>query len=152
MDCGWPEQWIGIPLLVIPMAGVIGAWAATKIKILFFKAAIVCGIIGGIGTTFAGNSVLEIAVAGAMLGRMCEAFFEILSGEIINKELESDQRATMISVDSMLYSILMIVASPVTGYLGEKFGMEVMFMVFGLCIAAAAIIGCWGYRRWMRSR
>ncbi|MEE1087217.1 MAG: MFS transporter [Schaedlerella sp.] len=142
VNCGWPKAWIGIPLFVIPLAGVAGAWMAAKTNICFLKSALICGIVGGIGTAFAGNKRLFLAVAGAMLGRMTEAFVEIVSGEAINKDLESDQRATMISVDSMLYSVLMIVASLVTGYWAEHFGMENMFRMFGISLVTATIAGC----------
>lgn len=140
VNCGWPEEWIGFPMLVIPMAGMVGAWAASKTNIKLLSAALACGIAGGIGTAFAGNGILFVAIAGAVVGRMVEGFFEILSGESINKELDSDQRATMISVDSMFYSVLMIVVSPVTGWLGEEFGMKVMFQIFGFSLTAATIL------------
>lgn len=139
VECGWPEAWIGIPMLVIPMAGMIGAWIASKVDIKLLHAALICGVIGGLGTAFAGNEIFIIAIAGAVVGRLAEGFFEILAGENINKELNSDQRATMISVDSMLYSVLMIVASPVTGWLGESFGMKMMSQVFGTGIVIATI-------------
>jgi len=40
----------------------------------------------------------------------------------LNALISSDQRATLISVDSMAYSILMIPASPFVGAVGDLFG------------------------------
>ena len=40
----------------------------------------------------------------------------------LNALISSDQRATLISVDSMAYSILMIPASPFVGSVGDLFG------------------------------
>ena len=40
----------------------------------------------------------------------------------LNDAIPSDQRATLISVDSMAYSLLMIPASPLVGALGDAFG------------------------------
>ena len=40
----------------------------------------------------------------------------------LNDAIPSDQRATLISVDSMAYSILMIPASPFVGAVGDLFG------------------------------
>lgn len=151
VDCGWPEQWIGVPILVIPMAGAFGAWIAAKVNVGILKAALIAGVIAGIGTAFAGASWIPLAIAGAVLARACEGFFEILSGESVNQDLESNQRATMISVDSMLYSVLMIVISPVTGYLGEIYGMKIMFQIFGGClifaVSVAVVMYKWCFRK-----
>ena len=40
----------------------------------------------------------------------------------LNDAIPSDQRATIISVDSMAYSLLMIPASPLVGAVGDLFG------------------------------
>ena len=40
----------------------------------------------------------------------------------LNALISSDQRATLISVDSMAYSLLMIPASPLVGAVGDAFG------------------------------
>ncbi len=40
----------------------------------------------------------------------------------LNDAIPSDQRATLISVDSMAYSLLMIPASPLVGAVGDAFG------------------------------
>lgn len=151
VDCGWSEQWIGVPILLIPMAGALGALIAAKANVGLLKAAVIAGLAAGAGTAFAGVSWVPLAIAGAVLARVCEGFFEILSGESVNHDLESDQRATMISVDSMLYSLLMIVISPVTGYLAEAVGMKQMFQIFGVCLMVATIIAVHFYKMWNQS-
>lgn len=151
VDCGWSEQWIGVPILLIPMAGALGALIAAKANVGLLKAAVIAGVAAGAGTAFAGVSWVPLAIAGAVLARVCEGFFEILSGESVNHDLESDQRATMISVDSMLYSLLMIVISPVTGYLAEEAGMKQMFQIFGVCLIIATIIAVHFYKMWNQS-
>ena len=40
----------------------------------------------------------------------------------LNDAIPSDQRATLISVDGMAYSLLMIPASPLVGAIGDAFG------------------------------
>ena len=139
--CGWPESWIGIPMFVIPLGGVLGAYLASKGKVSLLKSALLCGIAGGLGAIFAGNAVILIAIIGAMIGRISEGYFEILVSENTNQEFDSDQRATMISVDGMLYSVLMIVLSPITGFLGEQYNMQVLFVFLGGGLMLATIIG-----------
>ena len=51
-------------------------------------------------------------------------------------EVLSDRRATLISVDSMAYSLLMIPASPVLGWLGDVTGQAGA----GLCVLGGAVL------------
>ena len=144
--CGWPKSWIGIPILVIPLGGAVGAWLASKGGLSLGKTALLCGVIGGVGTMFAGNGMVVIAIIGAMIARICEGYFEIHVSEATNKEFSSDQRATLISVDGMLYSVLMIVLSPVTGMLGANYDMQVLFGVLGGSLVLTTVAGLLLYR------
>ena len=148
--CGWPESWIGIPMFVIPLGGVVGSWLASKGKVNLKRAALLCGVFGGLGAVFAGNAIILVAIVGAMVGRICEGFFEILVSEETNHEFESDQRATMISVDGMLYSVLMIVLSPITGFLGEQYNMQIMFAFLGGGLMIATLAGLLFYQKLKR--
>lgn len=144
--CGWPESWIGIPMLVIPLGGAVGAWFASKGRISLWKTALICGLLGGVGTIFAGNGVICIAIIGAMLARLCEGYFEILVSEDTNRDFSSNQRATLISVDGMLYSVLMIILSPITGFLGSHYSMQLMFAFLGGSLMVATFVGLLVYR------
>lgn len=53
----------------------------------------------------------------------------------MNESISSDRRATLISVDSMTYSLLMIPASPMLGWLGDAAGSAGV----GLCLLGAMV-------------
>lgn len=131
VNCGWPKSFIGIPMLVIPLAGALGTRIAVKNKRRLSKALLICGIIGGIGTCLVGSSGLIIVLCGACIQRICEGFAEIVISENVNKDFTSDHRATLVSVDSMCYSVLMVVASPVTGFLGDHYSVNAAFYLLG---------------------
>ena len=62
----------------------------------------------------------------------------------LNDVIPSDQRATLISVDSMVYSLLMIPASPLVGAVGDAFGQAgAGLAVLGVLVAltGAAALG-----------
>lgn len=140
VNCGWPQTWIGIPVLLISMAGAAGAWLSARNRMVLKKTIIVCGLLGGIGTCLAGSREIGIVLAGACLAQLCEGFSEIVVSENVNRDFESNQRATLVSVDCMLYSVLMVAASPLTGYLGSRYGVEVSFYVLGgILIAGTAV-------------
>lgn len=152
VNCGWPKSFIGIPMLVIPLAGALGTRIAVKNKESLPKALFICGIISGIGTCLAGSSALIIVIFGACVVRICEGFAEIAVSENVNREFTSDHRATLVSVDSMCYSVLMVAASPLTGFVGEYHSVNAAFYLLGgglLLGTAAAGIVC---RRYYRKR
>lgn len=140
VNCGWPRSWIGMPMLLIPLSGAAGAWAASRSSMGLIKAVLVCGVLGGLGTCLTGNHLLVIVLFGACVVRGCEGFGEILISENVNRDFNSDQRATLISVDSMLYSVLMVIASPVTGFLGSHYSVSVIFYVLGGVLFLATVM------------
>ena len=140
VNCGWPKSFIGIPLVVIPLAGAIGTRIAAKNRSRLSKALLLCGIISGIGTCLVGSNVLIVVLIGACVVRMCEGFSEITVSENVNREFSSDYRATLVSVGSMCYSVLMVAASPVTGFLGDHYSVNAAFYLLGGGLLAATAV------------
>lgn len=140
VNCGWPKSFIGIPLVVIPLAGALGTRIAAKNRSRLSKALLLCGIISGIGTCLVGSNVLAIVLIGACIVRTCEGFSEITVSENVNREFSSDYRATLVSVGSMCYSVLMVAASPVTGFLGDHYSVNAAFYLLGGGLLAATAV------------
>ena len=65
-----------------------------------------------------------------------DAVWFLHSMQRLNDSISSDRRATLISVDSMAYSLLMIPASPVLGWLGDVTGQAGA----GLCVLGGAVL------------
>ena len=140
VDCGWPQSWIGVPLLLLPLSGAVGAWLAARSRAGLFKTMLACGLLGGIGTCLAGSKALAVVLAGAGIARICEGYVEIAVSENVNRDFPSDQRATLISIDCMLYSVLMVAVSPLTGWLGSRYHVSVIFYVLGGGLALATLL------------
>lgn len=147
VNCGMPQQWIGIPILLIPLSGSVGSFLASKMKTKLFQSVMVCGIVCGIGTCIAGSSYIFFSVAGAVTGRISMRYIELLTEEAVNKEFESDQRATMVSVDSMFYSVLMILASMMTGWVGNRFSVSAIFFSLGGILIVMTVLAGIGYKK-----
>ena len=152
VNCGWPKSFIGIPMLVIPLSGALGTRVAVKNKSSLSKALLIGGIVSGIGTCLVGSNALIIVICGACVARGCEGFAEILVSENVNRDFTSDHRATLVSVDSMCYSLLMVAASPVTGFLGERYSVNAAFYLLGGGLLAAAMTVGGLYCRYYRKR
>lgn len=165
---GWPAAWIGVPLLVMRLFGTVGVWLGSREgksrnkgkkgnriqakgaagcknegrqqgKMGLAKCLTVCGLVSGVGALMAGSPWITVIVPGAMLLQASEGFAQIRVDENVNRDFESDQRATMVSIDSMLYSVLMIAVSPAVGKLGDWYGTWAGFTLLGTALAAGSL-------------
>lgn len=88
--------------------------------------------------------VMGIAILGMALGNImlsigclaCASFFNAmlypLQSASLNRLIPSEQRATIISVGSMVFSVFMIVLFPVMGFVADNFGLEMSFLAAGV--------------------
>lgn len=76
-------------------------------------------------------AVPALSVAGGFGRGSFLLFLETATSNEINRELPSDQRATLISVSSILFSIAMIAATPALSFLCEALGTSIAFAISG---------------------
>ena len=74
----------------------------------------------------------------AMVGTLYTLLW-ILTGDAIHQIIPSEQRATIISLQSMLFSLFMIVLFPIVGKVGDLYGLRVAFV--GVAAAATLALG-----------
>lgn len=108
VELGWPTEWLFLPLLLV----------------------------GG-GTFLVGAAPAWGGILGMMLVQGVLEVWLLHADQRLNALISSDQRATLISVDSMAYSILMIPASPFVGAVGDLFGQAGAGLAL-LCVLTAA--------------
>ncbi len=87
----------------------------TAARALFFG----CALLVGTGTLLAGAAPALLCAAGPVLVQGALSVWFLHSMQRLNDAIPSDRRATLISVDSMAYSLLMIPASPLVGLVGD---------------------------------
>lgn len=56
-------------------------------------------------------------ICGGFVGAFADDFLEVRTDVLINEMISSDQRATLISVNSFIFSIVMIVLSTWMGWI-----------------------------------
>lgn len=135
VEQGLQAKWIGIPLLLISFGGMAGASLGEKtgkVKIKFLLLA--GGAIEGVFIVFSGMQVLPGCVLAAALAHGISEMLAIRIGVENQKVFSSEVRATMISVESMVYSVIMVVLSPVVGWLAEKFSISWAFGILGILV------------------
>ena len=99
------------------LASALGSLASTLRR--FYT---VCALLVGGGTFLVGAAPAWGGILGMMLVQGVLEVWLLHADQRLNALISSDQRATLISVDSMAYSVLMIPASPFVGAVGDLFG------------------------------
>ena len=134
---GWAMEWLFLPGLLAGAAGMAGASLGRRLhpkrlRALYFG----CALLVGTGTLLTGAAPALLCAAGPVLVQGALSVWFLHSMQRLNDAIPSDRRATLISVDSMAYSLLMIPASPLVGALGDAFGQAGA----GLAALGAAIL------------
>lgn len=120
---GLPTALLGLIVCLFELGRPVGSWLSLRLRprrLAGLYAA--CAAAGGVCTVAAGLAPLPLAVLAGAGFAGCEMLWTLCSERRLNDQFPSDQRATLVSVDSMVYSLLMIPASPLTGLAGDLTG------------------------------
>ena len=147
LDGGLPELFLGAALMASRLAGTAGMALSTRVKGRLFPLAVGCGLFCGAATCLAGASWWPLSLLGGALAELVFSVLDLRVDAALNDDFPSDQRATLVSVNSMAYSLLMIAASPAAGAVGDVFGASYVFVFLGLGLAVCTAAGALWYRR-----
>lgn len=113
---GAPAALLGPLLLTVRLGGVAGSRLALPLgRLPYGRAAVLCaGAVAG-GYLLCAGGAFPLLAAGGFLAAAADDAFELVTSERINRSLPADQRATLISVSSLCFSLVMAVLSPLAG-------------------------------------
>lgn len=141
-DLGLSPMWLGLPVMAISLARIAGVSLGQRLHPKGLRPLyILCALTVGLGTISAGGAPMVPAVLGAMTAAGGMEVWRLHAQNRLNGLFPSDQRATLVSVDAMAYSLLMIAASPLVGWLGDVGPTSgTGLMALGLLVATAGPI------------
>ena len=136
---GWDEFQIGMVLAGSGLLSAIAGLTGHRIEKKF----------GEKGILLIAPVLLIVALWGIALTSYAPFFF-IITGLIdgllyvaiqdyLNKMIPSERRATVLSFQSMIFSLYMVIFFPVIGYFGDKFGLFYSFL--GLAVTGTVMYG-----------
>ncbi|MBM6717483.1 MFS transporter [Gemmiger formicilis] len=143
-DIGLPTALLGVVLMVCEVGYPLGCWIGGRLqprRLGWLYAICTAGC--GLCTLAMGAAPLAGAVAGGAGFAMFGTIWSLHARKRLNDWFPSDRRATLISVDSMAYSLLMIPASPLTGWIGDLAGSAGAGLVVlgALLLTAGVVVG-----------
>ena len=123
VELGWPTELLFLPLLLGGLACVAGTEIGRRVRCRSMRRLYsACALLCGVGTLLVGTAPAWGGILGMMLVQGVLEVYLLHESQKLNDAIPSDQRATLISVDGMAYSLLMIPASPLVGAVGDAFG------------------------------
>lgn len=123
VELGWPTELLFLPLLLGGLACVAGTEIGRSVRCRSMRRLYTaCALLCGVGTLLVGAAPAWGGILGMMLVQGVLEVYLLHESQKLNDAIPSDQRATLISVDGMAYSLLMIPASPLVGAVGDAFG------------------------------
>jgi MFS family permease len=123
VELGWPTELLFLPLLLGGLACVTGTEIGRRVRCRSMRRLYTaCALLCGVGTLLVGTAPAWGGILGMMLVQGVLEVYLLHESQKLNDAIPSDQRATLISVDGMAYSLLMIPASPLVGAVGDAFG------------------------------
>lgn len=86
---------------------------------------------------FAGkiSFVVVLCITGGLT-----SILQPISSNMLNERIESSKRATLISLESMCYSFMMIILFPVIGLVGDNLSLKVGFLIIGIVTIISSLI------------
>ena len=137
IELGWPTELLFLPLLLGGLACVAGTEIGRRVRCRSMRRLYsACALLCGVGTLLVGAAPAWGGILGMMLVQGVLEVYLLHESQKLNDAIPSDQRATLISVDSMAYSLLMIPASPLVGLVGDLTGQAGA----GLCVLCALVV------------
>lgn len=134
-DLGYNKVQISVIMLLVGGASCLGALVSEKMyrwfgkKCLIPETVIIAGAILCYGAEKAG-----VAIAALMCAGFANAALYPIQSDSLNALIPSEQRATLISVDSMCFSIVMIVLFPLAGALADRWGLKTVLLLLGVIL------------------
>ncbi|MDE7429137.1 MAG: MFS transporter [Lachnospiraceae bacterium] len=111
-----PECWLGFALLFMEMGGIAGSKLILQFPKLKFKSVFVVTVLFVFtGVLAEHSSIWPVMTLGGFLAAVGDDAMQVRTNAILQDMFPSEQRATLTSVESFSFSVIMIVLSPLAG-------------------------------------
>jgi len=132
-DRGLSNSTVGLVLGSAFAFNALGAAFAGRVERRgkFSTQLVVMGLLTGVLIAGTALDPIWLAVLAYLLSNAVTGLFEPLLFTWFNQQLPSAQRATLLSLDSWLFSVFMIVVFPLAGWLADNHGWGLMIVLAG---------------------
>ena len=114
---GLPDKWLGLALFAMELGGILGAGIILKFKNQSYRTVFAVSaalVLSGILLEHTGAALWM--TAGGFIAALADDALQVRTNTRLQSMFPSGQRATLISMESFTFSIIMMVLSPLAGY------------------------------------
>ena len=134
-DLGYNKIKISIIFLFAGAVSCLGALASDYLyQRLRDKVAVLSALIIAFAMICYGFNIPWLAMTVFVISSFFNAVLYPVESECLNRLIPSEQRATLISINSMFFSVMMIVMFPIAGFLAGIWNLPVVLMGFGFLV------------------
>ena len=140
-DLGYNKIQISLFMLIYSAFCCAGAYYSDKIFEQFGKK---IGVVAALAMAVAiacfvfENIVLSVAMIS--IAGFCNSLLYPIQSGILNSLIPSEQRATLISVNSMFFSVAMIIIFPVVGFVSDQIGLGKSLLGIGFVLIGFTLL------------
>ena len=117
-EVGMPSWALGFALFFMEMGGILGARIILKCKKLRYRSVFaITAFLVLMGVAVEHSGMYLIMAAGGFVAALSDDALQVRTNTILQDMFPSEQRATLISMESFTFSVIMIVMSPLAGVL-----------------------------------
>jgi len=114
---GISRWWLGFALLFMEMGGIVGSRLILKVPKVRYKWIFAISLLFVITGLLAEHSgVCRIMTLGGFMAAIGDDALQVRTNAILQDMFPSEQRATLTSIESFSFSVIMIVLSPLAGF------------------------------------
>ena len=113
---GMPDSALGIALFIMEMGGILGAKLILQCKKLRYRwVFVITSVLVLCGVLIEHTGVAVLMTLGGFVAACSDDALQVRTDAILQEMFPSEQRATLISMESFTFSMIMIVLSPLAG-------------------------------------
>ncbi len=114
---GISQWWLGFALLYMEMGGIVGSRLILKVPKIKYKWIFAVSMLFVMAGLLAEHSdVCWIMTLGGFIAAVGDDALQVRTNAILQDMFSSEQRATLTSIDSFSFSVIMIALSPLAGF------------------------------------
>lgn len=112
---GMPNQVLGAALFFMEMGGILGAKVVLKWKTRYRNVFAITAALVLLGLFFEHSGICLLMTLGGFIAAFGDDTLQVRTNTILQDMFPSEQRATLISIESFTFSMIMVVLSPLAG-------------------------------------
>ncbi len=116
-ESGISQWWLGFALLFMELGGIVGSRLILKVPKIRYRWIFMCSVLLVVTGLLAEHSgVCLIMTLGGFIAAIGDDALQVRTNAILQDMFPSEQRATLTSIESFSFSVIMIVLSPLAGF------------------------------------